>query len=265
MTEKERRKREKNRRHHLAQRAKERAKREEKRAKEEAWQQRIDELKAEIGVIEKQREDEAGPSTKKKKVEAQVTPPAEAQQSAAAEAQGGRRDPRPRRGAFRGGARGRGGWRRDHGGFRANVTHGHEEVARQYRDRTPQLGDSSMLSSVSAPASSSMIDTNVIAGLGVLGIISRSLQAPAPMEPVATSSPAASRPSRPSHWQGGNGAPRGNASFGRGRQDPPLQQPGRQQQQHQQPQGQSRQSAASLDRAASSRQDGGRGAAPPRQ
>ena len=186
-----------------------------------------------------------GSPPKKQKTGSRVEAGEEVKASAGTEPPIPRRDFRPAgRGSGRGNWRGHGGHRRDHGGFRQNVSLEHEEVMMGYRARTPSANVS--ISSSSSLPSLSLSDPNVLAGLSLLGSLAANRPPPAPVEPVAASSPVAFR--QPRH-QGGGGQRQQSASRDRQQRDPHDQTP------HQQASGGSR---------SASRHAGGRGGAPPR-
>lgn len=232
----EERRKEKKRKHHKSYREKQRVKKREVREEERRIELEIEAKMKEIEELQKQMEKEAPP--KKQKKESRGTTGGDAQPAAVSDPQVDSRGPPAGRGSHRGSGRGRGGWRRDHGGLRQTYSNGFDEIARRYRDATPSLANTSFSSSASAPSSLSFIDPSaLIAGLGVLGNMAMGRQMPAPVEPVAASSPVASRQQ---HHQRGRG--RGGAYRGRDESRGDRQQQG---QRHQ--------------------RGGGRGAAPPRQ
>ena len=236
--------REKRRQQHQRERAKKREARDlvkQAEAKEKAAAEaRVAAMEKELAV-EKARLGKGTPP-KKQRVGSRVEVGEEVKASAGTEPPLPRRNFRPAgRGSHRGNWRGNGGYRRDHGGFRQNQSYEHEDVMRRYRDATESLANASISSSSSLP-SLSLSDPNVLAGLSVLGSIARGNPPPAQVEPVAASSPVASR--QPRH-QGGGGQRQQSSS--RDRQPP-------QQQQH----------AAPGGSRSGSRSAGGRGGAPPR-
>ena len=242
--------REKRRLQHQRERAK---KREARDLVQKAQEKEKAEAMARIAAKEKELAAEKaklrkGTPPKKQKVETRVEAGEDVKASAGTEPPIPRRNFRPPgRGSGRGNWRGHGGQRRDHGGFRQNQSLEHEEVMLGYRARTPSLANASMTSSSSLP-SLSLSDPNVLAGLSVLGM-AFNRPSPAPVEPVATSSPVAYR--QPRHQSGG-GQRQQSSSRDRQQRGPSGQPPQQQQQQQQ-------------GSRSASRPAGGRGGAPPRQ